>query len=154
MPIMMRRFRGTSAGHASIAMNQSAANTLTAPLLANVHASTTWATHNHMFAPRTCEASATEEVGDVGNSLKGRVAFLSLGSKTWYRLPAYAKDGKVVCYLRMNPKSPFNARYLTFGFNETAKLDENNMWPIAFAVTSLGDAEEAKVRALVKKALG
>jgi hypothetical protein len=76
-----------------------------------------------------------------------------LEAKTWYGLPAYAKDGKVVCYMRMNPKSPFNDRYLTFGFNETAKLDEDTMWPIAFAVTKLGAADEAKVRTLVKKAV-
>lgn len=78
----------------------------------------------------------------------------SLAPKTWYGLPAYAKDGKVVCYLRMNPKPPFNDRYLTFSFNETAKLDEKAMWPVAFAVTTLGAAEEARVRALVKQAVG
>lgn len=77
----------------------------------------------------------------------------ALAPKTWYGLPAYAKDGKAVCYLRMNPKPPFNDRYLTFGFNETAKLDENAMWPVAFAVTNLSAAEEAKVGALVKKAV-
>jgi uncharacterized protein YdhG (YjbR/CyaY superfamily) len=77
-----------------------------------------------------------------------------LQAKTWYGLPAYAKDGKVVCYMRMNPKSPFNDRYLTFGFNEAAKLDADAMWPIAFAVTKLGSADESKIAALVKKAVG
>lgn len=76
-----------------------------------------------------------------------------LAAKTWYGLPAYALEGKVVCYLRMNPKSPFNDRYLIFGFNETAQLDEDAMWPVAFAVTKLSGAEEAKIGALVKKAV-
>jgi hypothetical protein len=77
----------------------------------------------------------------------------SLEAKTWYGLPAYAKDGKVVCYMRMNPKPPFNDRYLTFGFNETANLDEDRMWPIAFALKELTTADEAKITALVKKAV-
>jgi len=77
----------------------------------------------------------------------------ALAPKTWYGLPAYAKDGKVVCYLRMNPKPPFNDRYMTFGFNETANLDEGAMWPTVFALKGLTAAEEAKVGALVKKAV-
>src|SRR4030095_12542322 len=56
----------------------------------------------------------------------------SLEAKTWYGLPAYAKEGKVVCYMRMNPKPPYNDRYMTFGFNETANLDEDRMWPVAY----------------------
>ena len=77
----------------------------------------------------------------------------SLEAKTWYGLPAYAKNGKIVCYIRMNPKSPFNDRYLTFGFNEAANLDEENMWPIAFALKELADTDEARIIALVKKAV-
>lgn len=72
--------------------------------------------------------------------------------KTWYGLPAYTRNGKVVCYLRMNPKPPYNDRYMTFGFNETATLDEGIMWPIAFALTDMSSAEEAKIGALVKQA--
>lgn len=77
----------------------------------------------------------------------------ALSPKTWYGLPAYAKDGKVVCYLRMNPKPPYNDRYMTFGFNEAANLDEGAMWPIAFALKEWTAAEEAKIGALVKKAV-
>ena len=77
----------------------------------------------------------------------------ALEPKTWYGLPAYAKDGKVVCYFRMNPKPPFNDRYMTFGFNETANLDDGAMWPTVFALKELTAAEEAKVGALVKKAV-
>ena len=78
----------------------------------------------------------------------------SLIPKTWYGLPSYAnKEGKAVCYMRMNPKPPFNDRYLTFGFNESAKLDEGSMWPTVFAVKSLSPSEQSKIIALVKKAV-
>ena len=77
----------------------------------------------------------------------------SLEAKTWYGLPAYAKAGKIVCYMRMNPKAPFNDRYMTFGFNEAANVDEDNMWPIAFALKKLTAAEEANIIALVKKSV-
>jgi len=76
-----------------------------------------------------------------------------LTSKTWYGLPAYAKGDKVVCYLRMNPKPPYNDRYMMFGFNAPANLDEGTMWPITFALKELTAADEAKVSALVKKAI-
>ena len=76
-----------------------------------------------------------------------------LEAKTWYGLPAYAKAGKVICYMRMNPKPPFNDRYLTFGFNETANLDEDHMWPIAFALKELTAGEETQITKLVKKAV-
>jgi uncharacterized protein YdhG (YjbR/CyaY superfamily) len=76
-----------------------------------------------------------------------------LSPKTWYGLPAYAKDGKIVCYLRMNPQSPYNDRYMTFGFNEAANLDEGAVWPIAFAVKELTADDEARIGALVKKAV-
>jgi uncharacterized protein YdhG (YjbR/CyaY superfamily) len=82
-----------------------------------------------------------------------RASAPELTPKTWYGLPAYARDGKTVCYLRMNPKNPFNDRYLTFGFNEAAKLDDGAMWPVAFALKELTAAEEKKVATLVKKAV-
>src|SRR5262245_28264417 len=81
-----------------------------------------------------------------------RASAPDLAPKTWYGLPAYAKNGKVVCYLRMNPKSPYNDRYMTFGFNEAANLDEGAMWPIAFALKELTPAEETRISSLVKKA--
>jgi uncharacterized protein YdhG (YjbR/CyaY superfamily) len=81
-----------------------------------------------------------------------RASAPDLSPKTWYGLPAYAKGGKVVCYLRMSPQPLYNDRYLTFGFNETANLDQGAMWPIAFAVAELTADEEEKVAELVKKA--
>ena len=72
--------------------------------------------------------------------------------KTWYGMPAYGKDGKVVCFFRNAGK--FKERYAMFGFNDTAKLDEGSMWPVAFALTELTAADEAKIRALVKRAVG
>ena len=71
--------------------------------------------------------------------------------KTWYGMPAYARDGKVVCYFQSAHK--FNSRYATFGFDETAKLDEGAMWPTSFALKELTAADEAKIAALVKKAV-
>jgi uncharacterized protein YdhG (YjbR/CyaY superfamily) len=73
-----------------------------------------------------------------------------LAPKTWYGMPAYAKDGKVVCFF--TPASKFNSRYATFGFNDTANLDEGNMWPTSFALKELTAAEEARISVLVKKA--
>jgi uncharacterized protein YdhG (YjbR/CyaY superfamily) len=75
-----------------------------------------------------------------------------LTPKTWYGMPAYAKDGKVVCFFRDAGK--FKERYAMFGFNDSAKLDQGSMWPIAFALTKLSAAEEKKIGALVKKAVG
>ncbi len=76
----------------------------------------------------------------------------SLTPKTWYGMPAYANDdGKVVCYFQAASK--FNARYATFGFNDTAKLDQGAMWPTSFALTELTAAEEKKIAALVRKAV-
>jgi uncharacterized protein YdhG (YjbR/CyaY superfamily) len=75
----------------------------------------------------------------------------NLWPKTWYGMPAYAKDGKVVCYF--TPASKFKERYATFGFNATANLDAGNMWPTSFALAKLTATEEAKIRALVKKAV-
>jgi uncharacterized protein YdhG (YjbR/CyaY superfamily) len=73
-----------------------------------------------------------------------------LSPRIWYGMPAYAKDGKVVCFFRGADK--FKERYMTLGFNDKANLDDGNMWPIAFALTKLTAAEEARVAALVKKA--
>jgi uncharacterized protein YdhG (YjbR/CyaY superfamily) len=74
-----------------------------------------------------------------------------LWPKTWYGMPAYAKDGKVICYF--TPASKFNSRYATFGFNDDANLDEGAMWPTSFALKELTAAEEAKIGELVKKAV-
>jgi uncharacterized protein YdhG (YjbR/CyaY superfamily) len=74
-----------------------------------------------------------------------------LSPRTWYGMPAYAKDGKVVCFFR--PAHKFKDRYATFGFNDKANLDEGAMWPTAFALTQLTAADEARLGALVKKAV-
>jgi len=75
----------------------------------------------------------------------------ALSPKTWYGMPAYAKDGKVVCFFQSAQK--FNTRYATFGFSDTANLDEGALWPVAFALKELTATEEEKVSALVKKAV-
>jgi uncharacterized protein YdhG (YjbR/CyaY superfamily) len=75
----------------------------------------------------------------------------ALSPKTWYGMPAYAKDGKVVCYFQSAQK--FKSRYATFGFNDAANLDEGAMWPTSFALTELTATEEARISALVKKAV-
>jgi uncharacterized protein YdhG (YjbR/CyaY superfamily) len=75
----------------------------------------------------------------------------ALSPKTWYGMPAYAKDGKVVCFFQSADK--FNSRYATFGFNDTANLDKGAMWPTSFALKELTPAEEKKIGALVKKAV-
>jgi len=74
-----------------------------------------------------------------------------LSPKTWYGMPAYAKDGKVVCFFQSAHK--FQARYATFGFNDTANLDDGAMWPTSFALKELTAAGEAAIAALVKKAV-
>ena len=74
-----------------------------------------------------------------------------LSPKLWYGMPGYAKDGKVVCFFQ--PAQKFKTRYATFGFNETANLDDGAMWPTAFALTELTAAEEERIGALVKKAV-
>ena len=75
----------------------------------------------------------------------------ALSPKTWYGMPAYAKDGKVVCFFQSADK--FNSRYATFGFNDNANLDKGAMWPTSFALTELTTADEAKIVALVKRAV-
>ena len=74
-----------------------------------------------------------------------------LAPKTWYGMPAYAKDGKVVCFFQSAGK--FKTRYATFGFSDEANLDEGTMWPSAFALTELTAADEVRIGALVKKAV-
>jgi uncharacterized protein YdhG (YjbR/CyaY superfamily) len=74
-----------------------------------------------------------------------------LWPKTWYGMPAYARDGKVICFFQAAQK--FKARYATFGFNDSAKLDDGNMWPASFALIKLTAAEEKKIVELVKKAV-
>ena len=73
-----------------------------------------------------------------------------LSPKTWYGMPAYAKDDKIICFFRSAQK--FKERYMTLGFNDGANLDDGNLWPISFALKALTAAEEAKIAALVKKA--
>lgn len=75
----------------------------------------------------------------------------TLSPKTWYGMPAYAKDDKVVCFFQSAQK--FGTRYATFGFSAPAKLDEGEMWPVAFALKELTTAAEARISALVKKAV-
>ena len=75
-----------------------------------------------------------------------------LAPRLWYGMPAYAKDGKVVCFFQSGQK--FKTRYATFGFSDKAHLDKGAMWPTAFALTKLTAAEEKRIAALVKKAAG
>jgi uncharacterized protein YdhG (YjbR/CyaY superfamily) len=75
----------------------------------------------------------------------------ALAPKTWYGMPAYAKDGNVVCFFQSAHK--FKARYATFGFSDKANLDEGTMWPTAFALKELTAADEARIAGLVKKAV-
>ncbi|HKV75403.1 MAG TPA: DUF1801 domain-containing protein [Gemmatimonadales bacterium] len=75
-----------------------------------------------------------------------------LSPRTWYGMPAYAKDGKVLCFFQ--GASKFKTRYCSLGFSDTAKLDDGAMWPTAFALRELTAAEEARIRALVRQAVG
>jgi uncharacterized protein YdhG (YjbR/CyaY superfamily) len=74
----------------------------------------------------------------------------ALSPKTWYGMPAYAKDGKVICFFQAADK--FKSRYATFGFNDVANLDDGALWPVAFALTELTATDEARIAALVKQA--
>jgi len=75
----------------------------------------------------------------------------TLAPKTWYGMPAYARDGSVVCFFQGAQK--FKTRYATFGFTDKANLDDGRMWPTSFALDELGAAEEARIGALVRKAV-
>lgn len=76
----------------------------------------------------------------------------SLAPRVWYGMPAYARDGKVVCFFQGGRK--FKSRYSTLGFQQDAPLDDGHMWPVAFALTELGPAEEARIAELVRRAAG
>jgi len=80
-----------------------------------------------------------------------RASAPDLSPKLWYGMPAYARDGKVVCYFQAASK--FGARYATFGFNDVANLDDGEMWPTAFALKTLTRAEEARISAVVERAV-
>ena len=75
-----------------------------------------------------------------------------LSPRLWYGMPAYAKDGKMVCFFQ--PAAKFKTRYSTLGFSDKANLDEGNMWPNSYALKDLTSAEEAKISALIKRAVG
>ena len=101
---------------------------------------------------RVEEAAGAEDVGLAAVLQQRRQASApALAPKTWYGMPAYAKDGKVVCFFRSGEK--FKERYMTLGFNDVANLDDGRMWPVAFALTELNAAEEERIAALVKKAV-
>ncbi len=102
---------------------------------------------------------AIAAMGEPDHSMAKRIHAIikenapSLSPRTWYGMPAYATDeGKVVCFFQTGRK--FKTRYSTFGFNDSAHLDEGVMWPVAFALMKLTAAEEARIAALVKKAAG
>ena len=100
--------------------------------------------------------AAIAEMTEPDRSLATRLHALvketapNLAPKTWYGMPAYARDGKVVCYFKGGGK--FKTRYATFGFEEAANLDDGAMWPTCYALLELTAATESKIRALVKKA--
>lgn len=101
--------------------------------------------------------AAIAEMPDPDQALATRIHAIitanapDLWPKTWYGMPAHARDGKVVCFFQSAHK--FNARYATLGFNDTAKLDDGAMWPTAFALTELTAAEEERIGALVRQAV-
>ena len=106
------------------------------------------------------EAAVLEKIAEMKGSdraLAKRIHALvkanapSLMPRTWYGMPAYAKDGKVVCFFQSAGK--FKSRYATLGFSDKASLDKGAMWPTSFALKELGDAEEAKIVALLKRAV-
>jgi uncharacterized protein YdhG (YjbR/CyaY superfamily) len=97
------------------------------------------------------------EMPEPDRSLAARIHEIVMASapqlmpKTWYGMPAYARDGKVVCFFQSGAK--FDSRYATFGFQDTANLDDGAMWPTAFALKELTPADEARIAALVQKAV-
>jgi uncharacterized protein YdhG (YjbR/CyaY superfamily) len=105
-------------------------------------------------AVREALAGMTPDDRAIGERLHAIVKKTApeLTPKTWYGMPAYAnKDGKVVCFFRNAAK--FKERYAMVGFNDTAKLDEGSMWPVAFAITKLTKADETRIAKLVKQAV-
>jgi hypothetical protein len=99
-------------------------------------------------------AAMPEPDRNMGERLHALVkgAAPALSPRLWYGMPAYARDGKVVCFFQAAQK--FKVRYATFGFNEHANLDDGAMWPTAFALKELTAAEEARIAAIVKRAVG
>jgi len=97
------------------------------------------------------------EMSEPDHSIAARLHALikasapALSAKTWYGMPAYAKDGKVICFFQ--PAQKFKTRYATLGFNDAAHLDEGALWPVAYALKELTANEEARIAALVKKAV-
>jgi uncharacterized protein YdhG (YjbR/CyaY superfamily) len=106
----------------------------------------------HDLLAKIAELPAAEK--DMAKRLHAIItaAAPDLWPKTWYGMPAYARDGKVVCFFK--PASKFKTRYATFGFEEAARLDDGAMWPTSYALTSLTKADEAKIAELVKKSVG
>lgn len=98
-------------------------------------------------------AAMSEPDRTIGKQLHAiiKVNAPALLSRTWYGMPAYSNGNKIVCFFRSRQK--FGERYMTLGFNDVAKLDEGVMWPISFALKELNTTEEAKIAALVKKAV-
>lgn len=107
------------------------------------------------------ESDALEKIGAMTGSdrdmaerlhtiIKG--ADSEISAKTWYGMPAYAKGGNTICFFK--PAAKFKVRYATLGFSDKAKLDDGDMWPTEYALAKLGAAEEARIVALVKKAVG
>jgi uncharacterized protein YdhG (YjbR/CyaY superfamily) len=96
------------------------------------------------------------EMGESDRALAQRIHAIvkehapDLAPKTWYGMPAYARDGNVICFF--TPAVKFKSRYATFGFNDRAKLDEGSMWPTSWALTKLTPADEKRITELVKKA--
>jgi uncharacterized protein YdhG (YjbR/CyaY superfamily) len=112
------------------------------------------ATADGESAVRDALAAMTPDDRAIGERLHALVkeAAPELMPKTWYGMPAYAnKEGKVVCFFRNAAK--FKERYAMFGFNDSAKLDDGSMWPVAFALTKLSKADEARIAKLVKQAV-
>ncbi|MBT2440767.1 DUF1801 domain-containing protein [Streptomyces sp. ISL-36] len=116
-------------------------------------------------APRAAKADGESDVlakiaemGDADRALAERIHALvkagapALSPKLWYGMPAYAKDGKVVCFFQSAQK--FKSRYATLGFNDPATLDDGTMWPTAYALTELTAADEERIAALIAKAAG
>ena len=98
-------------------------------------------------------AEMTESDRDMAERLHAliKASAPALAPRLWYGMPAYAKDGKVVCFFQ--PAKKFKSRYATLGFNDDAKLDEGTMWPTSYALTELTAADEARIEALVKQAV-
>ena len=106
------------------------------------------ALHEKIAEMEEPDRSMAKRIHDIVTS-----AAPQLTPKTWYGMPAYAnQDGKVVCFFQTGQK--FGSRYATFGFQDSANLDDGNMWPTSFALTKLTAADEKKIIALVKKAVG